>query len=197
MLISPLLYIKWFSVDVLISLVTGIEPDLFILSFENYWNCLSLFGWQEKRKKKERIQIVSESFPALVMQAKLDIPGDRVRSIRFKGRQRAAWTSCWMQEVQLGQDDVGCDCCAAKETIANMRFVQMHSVAWEVLSQWPGRHSPSDSSWKSLFSSRDLSGLSRAAWQNVQVLVSLGLLSVGDARFLTMEKKSVWRRSEP
>lgn len=125
MLISPLLYIKWFSVDVLISLVTGIEPDLFILSFENYWNCLSLFEWQGKRKKKERIQIVSESFSALSWpaghQAKSDIPGDRVRSIRLRGRQ----------------------CCAAKESMANTRFMRkMHYLAWEVLSRWSGRHSP-------------------------------------------------------
>lgn len=92
------------------------------------------------------------------------------------------------------QDDIGCAChAAAKERIANRRFVwKMHSLAWEVLSQWPGRHSPSDSSWKSPFNSSDLSGLSRAAWRNVQVLVSLGLLSVGDARFMTTKKKRVY-----
>lgn len=132
----------------------------------------SLFlGDKKKRKKKERIQIVSELFAALSWpaghQAKLDIPGDRVRSIRFRGRH----------------------CCAAKETIANTRFVRkMCYLAWEVLSRWPGRHSPSDSSWKSPFNPSDPSGLSRAAWRNMQVLVSLGLLSVGDAKLMTTKE---------
>lgn len=50
---------------------------------------------------------------------------------------------------------------------------------------------PYDSSWKSSFNSSDPSGLSRAAWRNVQVLVSLGLLSVGDAKLMTT-KESVY-----
>lgn len=127
-----------------------------------------------KKEKRKRIQIVSELFSALSWpaghQAKLDIPGDRVRSIRLRGRH----------------------CCAAKEAIANTRFVRkMHYLAWKVLSRWPGRHSPSDSSWKSPFNSSDPSGLSRVAWRNVQVLVSLGLLSVGDAKLMPT-KESVY-----
>lgn len=174
MLISPLLYIKWFSVDVLISVVNW-HWAWSIYSF--VWELLKLplsFWVTRKKEKRKRIQIVSELFSALSWpaghQAKLDIPGDRVRSIRLRGRH----------------------CCAAKEAIANTRFVRkMHYLAWEVLSRWPGRHSPSDSSWKSPFNSSDPSGLSRAAWQNVQVLVSLGLLSVGDAKLMPT-KESVY-----
>lgn len=103
----PLVYKKWFSVDVLISLVTGIEPDPFILLFEIYWNCLSLFGWQEKRmKRKERIQVVNEVFQPFScpagLQAKLGVPGDRLRSIKFRWRRKTALTSCQKRELLLG-----------------------------------------------------------------------------------------------
>lgn len=96
------------------------------------------------------------------------------------GCRRSSW----------GQDDVGCDCRTAKETIANTRFVRkMHSLAWEVLSRWPERHSPSDSSWKSPFNSSDPSGLSRAAWRDVQVLVSFGAIKCWQCQIYDYEKK--------